>query len=190
MNKYLEKLAFYEDGEHILGTYSRRAAPKIYKRAGRWGAAGAVASGAVGFKKARDQKLSGRDTFKKTLGYALGGGALASGVSIQRSANKIFTRINSKFIPKLNNRKQARFAEGIRNIVHPPIARINKDLGFANPPLTKAEAKKHYKQLAMKHHPDRKGGSTQMMSKINKAWEDYQGHPLGFQKLAKLKKPG
>lgn len=34
-------------------------------------------------------------------------------------------------------------------------------------------AKKHYRQLSMKHHPD-KGGDPQIMKTINQAWEEFQ----------------
>lgn len=50
---------------------------------------------------------------------------------------------------------------------------------------TKAEATKHYRQMARKHHPDR-GGKTEDMQKINSAWGKFKKHPDGFEKLAGL----
>ena len=51
---------------------------------------------------------------------------------------------------------------------------------------TKKEATTHFKRMAMKHHPDRPGGSVEKMQKINKAFDEFKNHPDGFEKLAGL----
>lgn len=48
---------------------------------------------------------------------------------------------------------------------------------------TKKEAKKLYREAAMKAHPDRHGGSEEPMKRINVAWGDYEKSPL-YEKLA------
>ena len=55
-------------------------------------------------------------------------------------------------------------------------------LGATGKEKTKAEIKKKYREMAMKHHPDR-GGSEDMMKKVNTAWDSIQEEPW-FQKLA------
>lgn len=64
---------------------------------------------------------------------------------------------------------------------------IYSDLG-AKPGTfrNKSEASRHYKKMAMKHHPDRPGGSVDTMKKVNTAWDDFKKHPDGFEKLAGL----
>lgn len=58
---------------------------------------------------------------------------------------------------------------------------------FAEPPdwlkgvTTKAEAKKKFRDMAYKHHPDR-GGSTEKMQDLNSQWEKFKTHH--FDKLA------
>lgn len=67
---------------------------------------------------------------------------------------------------------------------------VNDILGDLGAPVggfkTKDEAKKHFRRAAMKNHPDR-GGNVEAMQKINKAFEEYQAHPEGFNKLAGFK---
>lgn len=48
----------------------------------------------------------------------------------------------------------------------------------------KADAKKRYRDLAMKHHPDR-GGNPEHMKKVNEEWEGAQAHK-DFPKMASL----
>ena len=55
-------------------------------------------------------------------------------------------------------------------------------LGATGKEKTKAEIKKKYREMAMKHHPDR-GGNEDMMKKVNNAWDRVQEEPW-FQKLA------
>jgi len=39
------------------------------------------------------------------------------------------------------------------------------------------ELKKHYKELALKHHPDREGGNTATMQEINNEYKYFCEHP-------------
>jgi hypothetical protein len=69
---------------------------------------------------------------------------------------------------------------------HRDVGSIHKDLGTPKGGFkTKAEATKHYRGLAAKHHPDR-GGKTEDMQRINAAWDEFKKHPDGFEKLAGL----
>ena len=67
---------------------------------------------------------------------------------------------------------------------HDSVSDILKGLG-AKSFKTKSEAKMHFRRAASKAHPD-KGGSTVDMQRINSAWDKFQKHPDGFDKLAKL----
>lgn len=49
---------------------------------------------------------------------------------------------------------------------------------------TKAEAKKHFRKMSSKYHPDRHGGDASKMKDFNQAWQEFEKHPEGFEKLA------
>jgi hypothetical protein len=67
----------------------------------------------------------------------------------------------------------------------PTMKEHKETLGFhTSPPKTKAEAKKGYRDAAMKHHPDRPGGNEEKMKKVNDAWDNYQKSDE-FRKLAR-----
>lgn len=59
-----------------------------------------------------------------------------------------------------------------------------KTLGLHDSVKTKDEVKKHFRGLAMKHHPDR-GGDINKMKEINNAYDNLQKTPW-FEKLAFL----
>lgn len=66
---------------------------------------------------------------------------------------------------------------------------IHKDLGAGAAFKTKSEAKKHFRSMASKYHPDKHEGdkkawANEQMAKINRAWDEYNAHPDGFTKLA------
>lgn len=67
---------------------------------------------------------------------------------------------------------------------------IHADLGMPKGGFkTKAEATAHFRKARSKHHPDRYQGAereraNERMSKLNRAWDEFQAHPEGFTKLA------
>jgi hypothetical protein len=55
--------------------------------------------------------------------------------------------------------------------------------GMSGNEKTKAEALKKYREAAMKHHPDRPGGSESKMKEVNNAWENIKNSKW-FEKLS------
>ncbi len=163
MNKYLEKIA-----------NSVSYHPNI--KAGLIGAAIGGAAGYLPKTKYEDGKVKKRTMKERvidgTLLGAVGGGYGA--FSFGRF------KVNGRNSSSYDNFKRGQSYSKART-VHD----IHSDLQFPNGGFkTKMEATKHYKKMAMKHHPDRPGGSDEVMKKINAAWDDYKKHPDGFQKLA------
>jgi hypothetical protein len=49
------------------------------------------------------------------------------------------------------------------------VERARRVFGFNGEPITKDELRKRYRKLALKYHPDRKGGSVSKMSELNRS---------------------
>jgi hypothetical protein len=52
---------------------------------------------------------------------------------------------------------------------------------------TKEQAHRHFKTMASKWHPDKPGGNTAKMQKLNDAWTKAKAHP-DFEKMSQLNK--
>jgi hypothetical protein len=168
MNKYLEKIsALTNRNKLILGGT----------------AVGAGLGSLVGFKKNRDPRINDDGIFeeerpysktervKNTLaGIAIGGvtGAYL-GMSHIESPRSRYKGHYSNPPPK-----------------HKDLNSLFKEMngtGFT----TKEQARRHYKTMAAKWHPDRHGGNSEKMQKINTAWTKIKEHP-DFEKMAGLNK--
>lgn len=65
---------------------------------------------------------------------------------------------------------------------------LHKVLGKPGGFKTKKEAMDHFRRMRSANHPDRAGGNAERMKELNQAWDEYQKHPGGFNKLAFLMK--
>jgi len=152
-----------------------------------WGtAAGAVAGAFLGGNTARD--LSKVKTMKKIL---------QPGSRYSRNFDQTINRARNKASasgsssgPQFNDFFKYYNEQRSRGFGNPngpkDMGTIYKDLGAPVGGFkTKAEASKHYKKMAMKHHPDR-GGNPETMAKVNAAFREFKAHPQGFNKLAGL----
>lgn len=163
MNKYLEKIANFV-------TYH----PSV--KAGVIGAALGGAAGYLPKTKYEDGKVKNRTRKERVIDGALLG--TVGGAHGAFSFGKY--KVNGYNSSSYDNFKRGQSYSKART-VHD----IHSDLGFPKGGFkTKMEATKHYKKMAMKHHPDRPGGSDELMKKINTAWDEYKKHPDGFEKLA------
>lgn len=192
-NKYLEKIAFnYTSAEQVYKTFNRRVSKKpIWYGAGA-GVTLGLASAPINIKASnRELKELRRPKLSKTeekgifvtnpliIGAAGAyAGHILRGSSINGTVNRVINSLN-----RIKSRKAAAGAGGSFYRSHRPVSDIMKDLGRKNHFSTKAEASKHYRSMAMKHHPDR-GGDVSKMQTINKAWDEFKNHPEGFEKLA------
>lgn len=172
MNKYLEKLAYLKT-EVIW--------PKNQMIAG--GLIGGVAGGLLGsrdkvreykngkyYHRTKTKNEKTRDTILTALSGAVAGVSLTAHPKVRIVSDGRAGGRN--YYDNANTFSRTR---SHKDILH--------DLQASGGFKTKAEASKHYKKMAMKHHPDR-GGDQELMKKINKAWDEYKAHPDGFEKLA------
>lgn len=201
-NKFLEKIAAkfgtfkYTNFDKVIQTLHKRAPDRSNKVAAIGALAGGGALGYAGYSQDADyvtgKKFTKPQRVKNGVVSALSGSVLG-GISGKNFSSNIrsFKILNRAF--KIRNkatRTSGRWGSSSREgwYNHHNAGRTVKDIlkdigapegGFK----TKAEASKHYKRMAMKHHPDR-GGDAEKMKKINKAFEEFKKHPDGFEKLA------
>lgn len=202
----------YKDFDKIYDTFKRRV-PDHSNKISAVSALGAGTVGAgLGYAQKEDY-MGNKYTHEQRLAHAAAVGGLwgaAGGVwgklipTLKRD-DRIFARAKSVNEKAFDNRSKAGFKnyKGYENFddffkehfrqgggAYRSSSRTVDDIlrdmdapagGFK----TKAEASKHFKRMAMKHHPDR-GGDTEKMKKINAAFDEFKAHPDGFEKLAGL----
>lgn len=78
-------------------------------------------------------------------------------------------------------------AHGSAHVNPGNLAEHFKDMGMTDIPKTKAEATRFYKLKASSYHPDRAGGSSEKMQKLNSAWTKAKAHH-DFEKMASMNK--
>ena len=208
MNRYLEKIAapIYDNPDKLGKTFGRRYlrkhAPSIVGK----GLLGAAIGGGLGslpkttteynWKTRQDEEreLSGFERGLNIAGGAVGGAGLGLGFGVNGAIKGLRKGVDprSRYMEKLMGiyrkaaSKPGASGGGGRSYSRYSSRTVNdlyKDLNASKPFKTKAEATRHYKSQAMKNHPDR-GGSTEKMQDINKAWDEFKAHPDGFEKLA------
>lgn len=185
-NKYLEKLAsIYSHESKLLSTYLRRAFNKGAKSHVLSGLGGGAAGGYAGARNKDDSKT--KRVVKGLSGALAGfyGGLAISGGSGTYKAMSHLKKTNMAGLKKVYDKANAKLGSGggaasrIKRGIHD----IKKDLNLPASVKTKADAHRHFKREAMKHHPDR-GGDPAKMAKVNAAWTEFKSHPDGFEKLA------
>lgn len=160
MNKYLEKIAMNPIAKWTLG--GAGIGSLHYLRS----------HGRV-YDKTKGKVIDRKFTTGERIGNGVAGAILGGIVGTEFGALKHWTRSNG--YSKSYNKPPRNMND------------IYSDLG-AKPGTfrTKSEASRHYKKMAMKHHPDRPGGNVDTMKKVNTAWDEFKQHPNGFEKLAGL----
>jgi len=202
MNKYLEKIAGKYDNQHkYMNTLFRRYSKgrANLKLVGGRALAGSTIGGTLGYGASlpdrgiydkKNKSFSTRpsttpEKVRVTISGALLGGVFGASSGTKRVIRNFENRFNSgthraKFHKRFST-------AGSRSYSHRNVSDIMRDMGATPSQFkTKAEATKHYRRQAMKHHPDR-GGSRETMQKLNDAFEEYKKHPDGFEKLAGYK---
>jgi hypothetical protein len=211
MNKFLEKIAVYADGNKALKTLVKRYLGNTSLRGLQ---AGAVLGGGAGYAhSSRDHTKKDRygnlRVEKATIGDKIGGttrgaiygglagGYIGSAVKLKslhkkmgpnyRSSDSTQTKHGKKFWDTIRKANGKNPSGGSSYSKHRDISSILKDLeapsgGFK----TKTEATHHFRKASMRYHPDRAGGSNEAMSRVNSAYREYKAHPAGFEKLAGL----
>lgn len=142
--------------------------------------------GSPEFKKKKSEINKEMETFlnKRKKKNAIIGGLLSGGLVGLRTANSAARATGGWGSQKQWFNAGGNFGGGgrARSYGSATAAQAKKILGLGDV-KTKAEAKKKFRQAAMKHHPDR-GGSHEAMQKVNDAWEAFQ-NSSDFKKLAK-----
>lgn len=193
MNKYLEKLSVYENSEKLFSTFGRRAGksfllPRILKST----VAGAVIGGATGGILTTTKTPKGKDrSLANKILLVSGGAAAGAGIGFNRgffnSIKKLKAKTESGSFQKnmdsiyrkaRRNNPSGATSGNARTIRH-ILADLKAPAGFK----TKEEAIRHYKKMASQYHPDR-GGDTNTMQDITRAYREFKSHPEGFEKLA------
>lgn len=136
-----------------------------------------------GLRKKDKRSVLGYGLAGLTIGAALGGKLGNMAAKDQVRTHKIYEDAfgNGRFYRGFNNASKK----------HPPD--LHQHLGFlgvSKNAKTKKEVTQKYRDLAMKHHPDR-GGDSQKMKDVNEAfdtikksdWFDKLGFALGFSKI-------
>lgn len=218
-NKYLEKLAFQSRNiDEIYSTLKRRTPSHVW-RWGATGSIGGSVMGIPDQTyeinsrgeyikdekgKYKKRKLSTNERLFRAGVGAVAGGVIGANMGSDlrnMDLNYKALSINLKKARKEYNKSRGEWGSWgnyqrsrERNNYSSPlddISGLHKDLEFPSGGFkTKDEAKRHYKKLAMKYHPDRftnpseKDATSKRMQKINAAWGKYKKHPEGFEKLA------
>jgi len=202
MNKYLEKMARMRslpEFAQTLGTRVNRALKKPVVRGRIIGSAvGAVSGGGLAYSRDKGlvyekgrpkyKTFTTKEKIKRGIAGAISGGI--SGFMVGDAVGGIKgLKLQQKYYqrsPGILQRAASRRSTTTRATSR-TIHDIHADLGAPTSGFkTKTEAKTHFRRAVMKHHPDREGGSVEKMQRINKAWDEYQAHPEGFNKLAML----
>lgn len=180
MNKYLEKLAFrVSSGQAAL--------------------AGAIAGGAaggwsghrskekeipVGFFKTKKVKKTEAERVLSGIGAGLGGAYLgaAAGLYMHPSTRAYRRQQYQRTGGSGSGRAGNEFTSRTIHDIH---ADLNMPKGGFK---TKTEAKSHFRKTRSQYHPDKHPGKekemNERMAKFNRAWDEFEKHPEGFEKLA------
>lgn len=142
---------------------------QIFRRAAAYAAGGAVTGGAAGYALKRNDTEPGAKRRKIT--GALRGAVLGGAVGMYAGMGHGIYKVRKDYGQKHGYDPFTGHKMHVRPNHKPYMGKA----GLSGNEKTKVEAVKKYREMAMRHHPDRPGGSHEKMREVNDAWANIKG---------------